>query len=119
MAGCVHRHDPQRAKPELSAVVCQLEVELVGAARGSDDPGSGRCSDLVRPGDVVVVNVRLEDVADVGVEMLRLGEEAPGVALRVDKRRLAAGGEQVAVIAEPGCDEEFELHNVILSKMRA
>ena len=67
--------------------------------------------DLQGPGQVVVVHVRLEHVADAEPAGVGLGQEAPGVALRIHHDRLVAGRQRVAVVAEPRGDEEPVVHD--------
>ena len=114
VAGRRPGRQPEPADLQPVALVRRPVLELVAAAPRRDDLRTGRGPGLQRPGQVVVVDVRLEDVPDTPAAPLRDLEEAPRVALRIDEDRVAPAGQQVRAVAEAGRHEDLEIERPLL-----
>ncbi len=90
MARGFERDQPQGANLDLVAFVKPAVRELVVAPRWRRDRGPGRRLDRQGSGQVVVVDMGLEDVPDGKPFFLCDLEKAPGVALRIDEQRFGA-----------------------------
>src|SRR5690606_25470721 len=66
--------------------------------------------ELEPAGDVVVVDVGLEDVGQRDAEVVEKVDDAVDVALRVDDGRDLAVGDEVAAVAEGGGLDGVDLH---------
>jgi hypothetical protein len=105
-----HRRDHVLAELESVAVVGAAMLELIPATRRCHDLRAGRRAGLERAGEVIVVDVRLDDADDPPALRLGRGDEPPGVTLRIDEDRLAPARQQVRGVTEPAGDEELEVH---------
>jgi hypothetical protein len=65
-------------------------------------------------GQVVVVDVRFEDIPDTPLFRLFYGQKVLYVALRIDNHGFAMRGNQVTIITQSRRDKYFVVHGVLL-----
>ena len=112
VAGSLDRSQVELADRDLVAFGDLAMGEPVAGRGGPDDLRTGGVAELDGARDVVVVDMRLQDGRDLRALRPCSVEVAIHVALRIDHQGLAAGGQHVAVVPQPGRDQHLELHAI-------
>ncbi len=107
-----HHLDPEAARCQRVAVAELQPVEGDRVGRVHPVPGAGAPRELEAAGDVVVVDVGLEDQAGGHAGAGEVPLDPVDVALRVDDHRHAAVVDHVTAVTELVCAENLYMHDL-------
>ena len=118
VSGSVQHAEPHRAGLEVVPVGGRHPVVGDGVTGRDDVVGAHADGELEATGQVVVVQVGLQDQRDADGPLLGQGQHAVDVALGVDHDADPAVADQVAAVAEAGGLDDVDLHGRLLSTVR-